>query len=344
LAGLPQLSPASAAAEGDGKGENPLEKVYPLKRLGLRGLRLSLDDFPLTCYIPRSAAGDRDCSSGRLRPSAKPQAAKTIPHGRGTMQAYLGAVWRCRYFWLSLVRMDLRHRYRGSVLGLGWSLLHPIAMTVILCTVFHQLFHTDQRYYAPFLLSGLACWNYIVLVTIQGSLCFLHGEAYIRQFPAPMAIYPLRTALSGGIHFVLALLVSLAAAWLMRGGGHWLALVSLLPTVALLLVLGWALAVLAGLANVYFQDTRHLCEVGFQMLFYATPIIYEVRLLDERSLGWIIRWNPLVPLLQLVRDPLLEGRLPPLSAYAAASAFVAAAAVAAAAVLARLQRRLIFHL
>src|SRR4029450_11097496 len=142
----------------------------------------------------------------------------------GTMSAYIGAIWRCRYFWLSLVRMDLRHRYRGSVLGIGWALLPPLALTGILLTGFHKLFHMDLADYGPYLLAGLACWNYIVFVTIQGSLCFLHGEAYIRQFPAPMAIYPLRTALSGGVHLVLALLVGLGAAWLLRGGGNWLAL------------------------------------------------------------------------------------------------------------------------
>jgi ABC-type polysaccharide/polyol phosphate export permease len=259
------------------------------------------------------------------------------------MRAYLEAVWRCRYFWLSLVRMDLRHRYRGSVLGLGWSLLHPIAMTAILCAVFHHLFHADLAFYAPFLLAGLACWNYVVFVTLQGSLCFLHGEAYIRQFPLPMAIYPLRTALSGSVHLVLALLVVVAASGLLRGGGG-LALVSLLPSVALLVVLGWALAALAGMANVYFQDTRHLCEVGFQMLFYATPIIYEERLLEDRALGWVVQLNPLVPLLRLLREPLLEGRAPAPSTYAAATAVVGAAAVLAAVVLARVQRRLVFHL
>jgi ABC-2 type transport system permease protein len=42
----------------------------------------------------------------------------------------------------------------------------------------------------------------------------------------------------------------------------------------LLFLLGWSLAVLSGFANVYFRDTQHLCEVGFQILFYATPIVW----------------------------------------------------------------------
>src|SRR5690349_7634601 len=73
----------------------------------------------------------------------------------GGMQNYLRAVWRCRYFWLSLVKMDLRARYRGSALGLGWSLLHPIAMTTIICTVFCVLFKQDLRTYAPLVFSGM---------------------------------------------------------------------------------------------------------------------------------------------------------------------------------------------
>src|SRR5580693_6031661 len=117
------------------------------------------------------------------------------------MGNYVQAVWRCRYFWLSLVKMDLRTRYRGSVLGLGWSLLHPIAMTIILCTVFGQLFGAEVRTFAPFLMAGLTFWAYISAVTGQGCHCFFAGEAYIRQYPAPMAIYPLRTALASSFHY-----------------------------------------------------------------------------------------------------------------------------------------------
>src|SRR5713101_906048 len=105
------------------------------------------------------------------------------------MVAYFGAVWGCRYFWLSLVKMDLRARYKGSALGLGWSLLQPIAMTAIICTVFSTIFKLDWQNYAPFLMSGLTFWNFIVTVSIQGTHCFFQGECYIRQYPAPMAIY-----------------------------------------------------------------------------------------------------------------------------------------------------------
>src|SRR5437588_5938152 len=122
------------------------------------------------------------------------------------MLAYLQAIWRCRYFWTSLVKMDLRTRYRRSILGMGWSLLHPIAMTIIFTLVFQHLMMPNGQggEYASFLLAGLATWNYIMSSTTQGCQCFFGGEAYIRQYPAPLAIYPLRTTLGGMIHFLIA--------------------------------------------------------------------------------------------------------------------------------------------
>jgi ABC-type polysaccharide/polyol phosphate export permease len=261
------------------------------------------------------------------------------------MGDYLRAVWKCRYFWLSLVKMDLRTRYRRSLLGMGWSLLHPIAMTAILCVAFHKIFHVDIHDYAPFLLAGLACWNYIVTVSVQGCDCLFQGEPYIRQHPAPMAIYPLRTALGGAIHFLIALAVVLVLVGLLKGFPNPPALLCLVPTVLLLFVLGWSLAVLAGFANVYFQDTKHIAEVGFQLLFYATPIMYPAQVLGgEGRMATLLRYNPLGALLGLIREPVIYGRVPSAATFAVACGMVLLAGGAATLTLARLQRRLIFHL
>ena len=260
------------------------------------------------------------------------------------MTGYLRQVWRLRYFWMALVRSDLRSRYRRSMIGAGWSLLHPIAMTVVLCTVFSQLFHADVRTYGPFLLAGLVTWNFIVSVVNQGCQCFFQGEAYIRQYPAPLAIYPLRTVLGAGIHFLLGLTVVLLCAWIMQGFGNLPALLSLVPTLLLLFILGWSVAVCAGVINVLFQDTQHLTEVLLQILFYVTPIIYSADLLRERNLAWCVWLNPLASFLDLVRQPILEGRFPAADALAIAGATAVLAAAAATLMLVRLERRIIFYL
>src|SRR5436189_3571924 len=120
--------------------------------------------------------------------------------------------------------------------------------------------------------------------------------------------------------------------------------VSLLPTLCLLFIFCWSLAVLAGFANVYFQDTQHLCEVGFQILFYMTPIIYPESLLRAQHLAWLADCNPVRALIDLVRKPILYGELPSTPSFVMATLTAAVLAAAASYTLARLQKRLIFSL
>lgn len=270
------------------------------------------------------------------------------------MPQYVLAIWKCRYFWLSLVKMDLRARYSRSVLGLAWSLLQPISMTIVLCSVFHRLFNQDVKEYAPAVLTGLCFWSFISSATLQGCHCLMQGERYIRQHPAPIAIYPLRTVLGASFHFLMALMVVFGIRLIFAATGGLTAflnvvhtlptLLSVVPALVVLLAVGWSLAVLAAIATAYFPDTVHLAEVGLQVLFYATPIIYPAELLRQRGAGWFLDCNPLAAFVQLLRDPLVNGRWPDLHTIAVAE--VGAAVVLAAATLAlmKLERRIIFQL
>ncbi|MBI2824264.1 MAG: ABC transporter permease [Planctomycetia bacterium] len=260
------------------------------------------------------------------------------------MTAYAAEIWRLRHFWLALVRVDLRKCYRHTTLGLGWSLLHPIAMTVVLCTVFSKLFNADIRTYAPFLLSGLTLWNFMTAVMTQGCQSFFQGESYIRQHPAPLAIYPLRATLGTGIHLLLGLGVVLVFVWCFRGLGNIPALVSLLPTMLLIFVFAWSLAICMGVVNVLFQDTQHLIQVLLQVLFYVTPVMYPADVLRERKLSWVVTFNPFSAFLELVRLPMVEARFPPLSSYAVALATTVLVAAGAFLLLSRYERRMIFYL
>ena len=260
------------------------------------------------------------------------------------MKEKLAGIWRCRYFWLSLVKMDLRVRYRGSMLGIGWSLLNPIAMSIVLCLVFNRLMNMEISRFGPFLLAGLCFWHYITTVTTGGCRCLFQGEPYIRQCPAPLAIYPLRTVLGAGFHGLLGLVVVILASWYFRGFGNLPVLISLLPTIVLLAVLGWSLSVLLGFANVYFPDVQHLSEVILQILFYATPIMYPPELLKRGGLELLAKYNPLAACVNLIRVPVLDGQWPLANDLALATFTVLLLCSSAVLMLSRLERRLIFHL
>lgn len=266
---------------------------------------------------------------------------------REPVKNYLLGVWKLRHFWLALVRIDLRNRYRRSMIGMGWSLLQPIAMTAVICTVFSQLYRmniTTLRAFGPSLLAGLTMWNFIAASVNGGCQSFFQNESYIRQQPAPLAIYPLRSALGGAIHLLLGLIVVVLLACVMRGPGSLWTLPAALPGIVLLFIFGWSVAILAGVMNVLFQDTQHLVEVLLQILFYLTPIIYPAEMLRARGAGWIIDVNPLASFLELIRRPLIDGQVPALGACIVAALTALTAAALATATLARVERRMIFHL
>ena len=260
------------------------------------------------------------------------------------MTDYIREIWRTRFFWMSLVRMDLRAKYRGSALGMGWSLLQPIAMTTVFCGVSATLFHQEIAKFAPYVMTGLTLWSYFSHCTSMGCFIFHQAEAYIRQHPPPMAIYPLRLMLGNTFHLLIALCLAIALSTWGTGFAGILPTLSLLPSLALIMVMGWSIACLLGILNVYFRDVKHMAEVGLQILMYLTPIWYPEHLLREKGLAWLVNANPIVPFLTLVRTPLLEHRVPSVEMYGAAMLVAGSFFLLAALNLRQRESRLIFFL
>jgi ABC-type polysaccharide/polyol phosphate export permease len=268
------------------------------------------------------------------------------------MFRHLSAVWTARYFLLALVRLDLRLRYRRSVLGVGWSLLHPIAMTVVFTVVFSQLFgNGDPLGYAAFALAGLAVWGFLRDAATGGTRSLLANEAYIRQSPLPYTVYTLRGVLGQAIHTAVALAVVVALIAIWKGNaGVLVGLALALPGFLLALIAAWAVATIGAFISAFFHDISQIMEVACQIGFFLTPIMYDRKLLDGRGLGWMVDLNPANIYLAVTRDPLLVG-IPPADglaylgqAYLAALVLTLVLVLLAAGVVGWLQKKVIFHL
>lgn len=258
---------------------------------------------------------------------------------------YTGDLWQLRYFWLSLVRVDLRNRYRRSVLGLGWSLLKPVGMTSVICIIFTTVFQANLHQFAPFVLIGMTFWGFITETVLGGCLAFHAGEGYLRQAKLPLAIFPLRVALGAGFHFAVMLPIILLVVMLTSGLPSLPALLSLASSLVLLFVVGWGLALLSGLVTVAFPDMKHILELTLQIVFYLTPIIYPPAVLAEQRFGlWIMEMNPFSHLLALIRMPLLESTPASLEAWIVGLIFALVLVGLSIFGLSRTEKRLIFWL
>lgn len=264
------------------------------------------------------------------------------------MRGQLATIWRYRYFWMSLVSMDLRTRYRRSVLGIGWSLMNPLLMTVVLCIVFRTWFHNpDWRSFGPYVLAGLTLFEFVRSSCFNGCQTFFRNESYIRQCPLPLAIYTLRTMLGGAVHYLFALAVVVTSILILLPQ-QWLSVLQvvwvLVPGLLLLLVFCWSCSALAAFLTVYFQDTQQIFEVLFQVFFFLTPIMYPASMIVDHGLGMLLDINPVAAFLDLIREPLLTGAIPSGWAYAKAGIMVTLFGGLAVGAFAKLEKRLIFHL
>jgi ABC-type polysaccharide/polyol phosphate export permease len=160
-----------------------------------------------------------------------------------------------------------------------------------------------------------------------------------------MAIYPLRTVLATAFHLVVGLVPVMVVSGCVNGWIGPTALLSLIPSLLLLLALGWAIAVAVGLLNVWFRDTRHLTDIFMQVFFYLTPIIYPPSVLAANT--WhakVMRHNPLAPFINLVRNTILHNQPPSLTQYGMGMVAAVLCVGLAAVGLWKKERRLIFYL
>jgi len=260
----------------------------------------------------------------------------------------LAIIWDHRAFWMSLVTMDLRVRYRRSILGVGWSLMNPVLMTIVFCVVFGAWFNNpDWRRYGPYFLAGLTLFDLVRSCALLGCQTFFKNESYIRQCPLPLAIYTLRTTLGAIIHFLVALAVVIMSVAILTPDQilpmlrHcWI----LIPGLLMLFMFCWSLSILSSFMTVYFQDTQQLLEVLFQVFFFLTPIMYPVQLIVDRGLGILLSINPVVTFLELIRMPIVTGEMPSEWVFMKAFIIVSMFGTMAVGTIAWLERKLIFHL
>lgn len=203
-----------------------------------------------------------------------------------------------------LVRTEFKLRYQDSALGFLWSLLKPLMMFAILYFVFGQLLRigSDIEHFAVYLLLGIVLWNFFVEATGQGLSAIVARGDLIRKINFPKYIIVVSGTISALINLGINMLV--IAVFMVING------VDLLPTaplfilpVLLLYVFALSIAFFLSAANVKYRDVGHIWDVLIQAAFYATPILYPISIVLERSeqIGSLLMLNPVAMIIQDAR-------------------------------------------
>ncbi len=220
-------------------------------------------------------------------------------------------IFRYRDLVLALVSRELKVRYRRSAIGFTWTMLQPLLMMLVLQVVFSALFRFQLVNYPVYAMAGILFWNFFSQ-SVVASMNSLRGNAQLlKKVPVPKAVFPIATVASGVINLVFALVPLML---ILVFTGHPLTPSLLFLPVAILLAALFTLGaglLLSPLAA-FFSDTVEMITVILSVLMYLTPIFYPKEIVPER-MRWIVRFNPLRSILEVFRDPIYYGKIPPLS-------------------------------
>jgi ABC-2 type transport system permease protein len=206
---------------------------------------------------------------------------------------------------------DLKVRYRRSVIGFTWTMLQPLLTMIVLQVVFSSVFRFEVRNYPVYALSGILFWNFFSQSVVSSMNSLRTNAGLLRKLPIPKAVFPVAAVASGVVNLLLALLTLLG---LLIVTGHPLRPSLLFLPVAILLAALFTLGaglLLSPLAA-FFSDVVEMVTVAMTLMLYLTPIFYPMAIVPERF-RWVVRYNPIRSVLEVFRDPIHYGKIPPLS-------------------------------
>jgi len=216
-------------------------------------------------------------------------------------------LFKYRELFKSNIKKEIRGKYKGSFLGVLWSFVNPLLMTIVYAIVFPFILRDGPEHYVTFIVIGIIPWNFFTTAMSQGTTTILANAAIIKKVYFPREILPISVATSSLINFFIA--VPIMIIFLIFSGIGLTPYILLLPLIAIIqyiFVLG--IIFITSTINVYIRDAEYIVNFIISMLFYATPILYSPELFGDKA--WILKLNPLTTIISSYRDILYEGTLP----------------------------------
>ncbi len=219
------------------------------------------------------------------------------------------------------VKKEIRGRYKGSFLGILWSFVNPLLMTLVYALVFPYLMRgSGYEHYTTFLVIGILPWNWFTTCISQGTYTIIGNGGIIKKVYFPREILPISVVTSGLVNFLISCII--IAIFMLISGIAFTKYILFLPLVIIaqyLFTLGIILVTSA--VNVYIRDFEYIINFIIQMLFYATPILYSAELFSGTKIALLIKYNPFGIIINCYRDILYWGNMPHIKSLGAVIVF-----------------------
>ena len=218
------------------------------------------------------------------------------------------ARWQLGYLLYSLVLREIKVRYRRSVLGVVWTLLNPILMMTIFTVVFSTLFARTLYDFPIYFLSANLSWYFFSGATHLAMSSMLRNAPLYKRIYVPKYIFVLAAVISETVNFLISL-IPLGALMLIMGHPVTPAILFVPVAFVILFLFTTGISFVVAAVAVFFDDINQIYQVILQSLMYLTALFYPISIVPP-SWRILINMNPLYHIIQLIREPIYDGKFP----------------------------------
>jgi lipopolysaccharide transport system permease protein len=228
--------------------------------------------------------------------------------------------WKNRALIKSLINREILGRYKGSILGILWSLINPMFMMLVYTFVFSVVFKArwsegsdSKTEFALVLFAGLIVFNLFADCLNRSPHIILTNVNYVKKVVFPLEILAFVSLGTSLFHAVISFVVWIVAYGIFYGPPHLTVLFLpfvLLPLLLFILGITWIFASL----GVYIRDISQFLGMVVNILMFISPIFFPINALPEKY-QIFVKLNPLAPVIEETRKVLFWGQTPNLYEY-----------------------------
>ena len=206
------------------------------------------------------------------------------------------------------VKKEVRGKYKNSFLGVIWSFLNPLLQIGVYALVFPLIMKNNEANYTVFLCCALIPWNFFSIAINKSSFTMVENANILKKVFFPREILPISVVTSEAVNFIISTIIILG---FVLGYGLGLTKYALLYPLILLVqyILLIGISFIVSSLVVYVRDLQHFIGVFLQLMFYATPIAYNAKVIPQ-NYQWIMKLNPMSYIISGFRDIFYYQQMP----------------------------------
>lgn len=225
----------------------------------------------------------------------------------------LGRLRNHKFLFEELVKRDFKKKYKGTMLGMGWSMLMPLLTLLVMKVVFENFFGRGLDHYTTYLFCGNLVFSWFSEATNLGMRSLVGNSAIFTKVNVPKYIFLLSGSVQTLINFGLTMLVFFLFCALDHIGFTWRFVLLVYPIVTLFLFNVGVGLILSAL-HVFFRDMDYIWRVFLMLLMYGSAIFYPVTALSPRVQA-VFAFNPVYRHIAYFREIVIEGLVPGLQTH-----------------------------